>query len=116
MARTLTTLLAIAAIAFPAATSASTSTAPTLSLVQRAPVQVRGLHFKARERVVLTATSGERSATVSARSNRRGRFLADFGSFTPNWCLPLAIKAVGAKGDRAKLVVQPPPLELPCRI
>ena len=117
MARMLTTALAIAALAFPAATSASSSTAPSLSLLQRSPLQVRGLHFKARERVVVTAATLKEHTSVTVRTTRRGRFVVRFGDFATDTCAPVAIKAVGAKGDRAKLVVQPPPpTEIPCRI
>ena len=118
MARKLATAaLAVAALAFPAATSASGSATPSLSLLQRSPLQVRGLHFKARERVVVTAGTQREHTSVSVRTTRRGRFVARFTNFATNTCMPIAIKAVGARGDRATLVVQPPPpTEIPCRI
>ena len=114
MARTLTTALAIAAVAFPA--TASSSTAPSLTLLQRAPLQVRGSHFKAREGVVVTASTLKERVSVKIRTTRRGQFVVRFAHFATDTCAPITIKAVGAKRDSAKLVVQPPPSELPCRM
>ncbi len=115
MTRTLTAALAIAALAFPAATSASHSAAASLSLVKRNPLQVRGVHFKARERVALTATMQKQHATVTVRSTRLGRFTARFSGLANDPCATIVVKAVGARGDGAKLVVQAPPLtQIPC--
>lgn len=115
MKRTLTTALVLAAVAFPAATSASSSTAASLSLLQRQPLQVRGLHFKARERVALTATTQKEHASIVVRTTRRGQFVARFSNFVTNSCAAIVIKAVGGRGDSAKLVVQaPPPANIPC--
>jgi hypothetical protein len=98
-----------------AAAHASVATKPVLQLVQRAPLKVRGLHFKLRERVRLTASTTSGQAVATTRSNRFGRFVALFAGYSPSTCLRLVVTAVGARGDRAKLVVNPPPgIEVPC--
>jgi hypothetical protein len=94
----------------------SAATKPVLQVVQRAPLKIRGLHFKARERVRVTATTTSDHAIVTTRSTRLGRFVALFSKFSPSSCLRLVVTAVGARGDRAKLVVNPPPMVLPCPV
>jgi len=48
------------------------------------------------------------AAGVSAATHR-GVFSIDFGTLGQNPCATITIKAAGAKGDRATLVVKPPP-------
>jgi hypothetical protein len=93
----------------------SVATKPVLKLVQRAPLKIQGFHFKARERVRLTASTTGGHAAVTTRSARLGRVTALFSNFSPATCLRLVVTAVGARGDRATLVVNPPPpTPIPC--
>jgi hypothetical protein len=115
MRRYVTTLLTLAAVIAPTAIAAE-STAPSLTLVRRAPVTVSGAHFKRFERVRLTASTAQNSAVTKVRTTGRGRLLATFTGYNPNPCLRLVIKAVGSKGDRAKLIIEPQPIEIPCGI
>jgi hypothetical protein len=47
------------------------------------------------------------------RSTARGTFTARLGTW--NVCAAVIVRAVGARGDRAKLLVRPPPpVEVPC--
>ena len=110
-------LLATAALLAAGAASADGRTAarPSLKLVKRTPLQVQGLNFKVRERVRVTASSETTSSTVRAvvRTTARGTFTARLGRW--NRCKAVTVKAVGAKGDRATLVVRPPPpINVPC--
>jgi hypothetical protein len=87
-----------------------------LKLVKRDPLQVQGLRFKVAQRVRVTATSAtiSKSVTTVVRTSPRGTFSAGFGRW--NHCVAVVVKAVGARGDRAKLVIQPPPpIDVPCR-
>ncbi len=117
MYRALVLLLAAAALTAGAAASPATRSAakPALQLVQRSPLQVRGVHFKIRERVRVTASNGEDTLVRFARTTRRGTFLVDFGAFASDGCSPISFKAVGTRGDRATLVLQSgPPVDAPC--
>lgn len=91
--------------------SAATQSPPkaTLQLVDRSPLTVRGAHFKLRERVRVTASTDSDTATRVTRTTRRGVFSVDFGTLGKDPCATITIKAAGAKGDRATLVVKPPP-------
>jgi hypothetical protein len=104
-------LLALTLVAATSATASSaTQTArPTLTFVHRAPLVVRGAHFRARELVRLTATSGTASsAATTARATRAGRIVARF-DYTAPLCVRLVVQATGRSGDHAKLVVKPQP-------
>jgi hypothetical protein len=117
MTRAPVLLLATAALLAAGAASAEGRTAapPSLKLVKRAPLQVQGLGFNVRERVRVTASSEPAGSTVRAvvRTTARGTFTARLGRW--NRCEAVTVKAVGAKGDRATLVVRPPPpIDVPC--
>jgi hypothetical protein len=110
-------LVALAGLLAVAPTASSRSSATSgLQLVQRQPLQVQGLRFRAHERVRVHAYATEETELRVRRASRGGRFLVDFGAFPSNPCLQVTVKAVGARGDHATLVIQPqPPPELPCR-
>ncbi len=102
---------AVTLAAAGAVTAATRSPAsPALQLVDRSPLTVRGAHFKLRERVRVTASTGESTAIRVTRTTRLvGVFSVDFGTFAENPCATITIKAAGSKGDGARLVVAPPP-------
>jgi hypothetical protein len=112
-------LLGVALVAAAsAAASSSTQTArPALALVHRAPLVVRGAHFRSGELVRLTATAGTTHAAATATTTRAGRLVARF-RYTPPICLRLVVLATGRSGDHAKLVVkpQPGPTDIPCGV
>jgi hypothetical protein len=117
MARACAFLLAAAALAAGVASSAEGRTAagPSLKLIKRDPLQVQGLRFKVRERVRVTATSAttSKSTTRVVRTSARGTFTAKLGTW--DRCAAVVVKAVGARGDRARLILQPPPpIDAPC--
>ncbi len=107
--------LVLAAGLGPAAARSTTAAKPVLQLIQRAPLKIQGIRFKARERVRLTAVTPGDRAVVTARSTRLGRVVATFGNFSAPLCKRLFVTAVGTRGDRATLEVNPPPaLPVPC--
>jgi hypothetical protein len=118
MARIATLLLAglvLAAGLGPTPGRSTTTAKPVLQLVQRTPLKIQGDRFKALERVRLTAVSTAGQAVMMARSTRLGRLVATFGNYSAPLCGRLSVTAVGARGDRATLVVNPPPaLPVPC--
>jgi hypothetical protein len=117
MTRASAFLLAAIALLGAAAASADgrTTAAPALKLVKRDPLQVQGLRFQARERVRVTATSATTSKSTRqlVRTTGRGTFSAKLGTW--DRCAAVVVRAVGARGDRARLVIQaPPPIDAPC--
>jgi hypothetical protein len=100
-------LLALLAAA-AATTSPSAQVArPALTLVQRAPLVVRGTHFRPGERVRLTAAYSGRDASASVTTSRRGVLVARFPRFAAADCLRTVVHAAGRAGDRAALIIQP---------
>jgi hypothetical protein len=116
MTRALVFLLAAALVAgLPGSGYGRTTAAPALKLVKRSPLQVQGSRFQSGERVRVTATSVTTSKVTKqvVRSTARGTFTAKLGTW--NVCAAVIVRAVGARGDRAKLLVRPPPpVEVPC--
>ena len=90
--------------------------APKLRLVKRDPLLVRGVRFKSGERVRVTAKSIITSKSVArvVRATDRGSFSARLARW--NRCATIEVIAVGARGDRARLMVQPPTssIDIPC--
>lgn len=88
-----------------ATSSAVAATRPPAALrLTLEPLSVRGSHFAPRERLLVRARAGERSATRTVITTRTGTFLLSLGFVAP-WdpCLgPLTITAVGPQ-DRVTL-------------
>jgi hypothetical protein len=101
-------LLAIALMAAASATASTTAQTarPTLTLVHRMPLTVRGAHFRSGERVHLTATAGTTSAAATTTTTRTGQIVARF-DYAPPICTRIVVRAAGRSGDRATLVVKP---------
>ena len=118
--RNLWGLLAIATVAAASTTaSSSAETArPSLSLVQRAPLVVAGAHFGTREVVRLTASSNTATAVARTTTTRRGQLVVHFTHFAVPDCVRVVVRAVGRRGDRAALVIDPRPglAGIPCRV
>jgi len=103
-------LLALALVAAASATASTTkqTARPTLTLVQRMPLVVRGAHFRPGERVRLTVTAGTTHAAALATTARTGRLVARF-DYAPPIFTRSVVQATGRRGDHATLVVKPSP-------
>jgi hypothetical protein len=103
MARALLACL-IAVAAFAAAVQAA-ATRPTLRLVQKAPVTIRGSGFHAGERVRVTVSADGPKETRSMRASRTGVFTVELpATVVYDPCnSSLVATAVGAGGDSATL-------------
>jgi hypothetical protein len=77
---------------------------PRLSIVGAAPLTVRGTGFASSERVRLTLRTTTRTVVRSVRTGTRGTFTARFPGVRITRCGGAALSAVGARGDRARLV------------
>jgi hypothetical protein len=102
MKRALITMLVlgVAVIALASGSLAGLSSLkPTLRLTDGAPLTVRGTHFRAGERVRVTAVSLG-STTGRTTAGRGGSFVIRL-SIKYNRCSGLTVFARGAKGSRA---------------
>jgi hypothetical protein len=80
--------------------SSGTRAKPQLKVLATRPLVVQGTHFRARERVRVTATTtGAVNRTV--RATAAGSFKAQFTSVSVGRCEGATVTAVGAAGDRA---------------
>lgn len=91
-------------LALPAA--AASPRRATLKLATLAPLVVHGRGFGKAERVVLTAAAPNAQRTLRVVARRNGFFTARF-DLRLGRCTPLAVRAVGARGSRAILQVEP---------
>ena len=109
MIRTLAALLAVAATALPALASTA-STGPTLVLLDREPLVVRGSAFRPGERVTVTArVFGEGYGRRVMSVTQAGRFTARFDALEiDDACTAYVIRAVGSSGSTASLRRQLP--------
>jgi hypothetical protein len=72
---------------------------PTMLVGPLMPLTVRGLRFKAWERVTVTLDGGSRG-TARVLANRAGTFRAEF-RIRLRACRTVTIRAVGSRGSRA---------------
>ena len=115
MARVAVLLLIVAPVAASASSSSSerASRAPSLRLVSKEPLVVRGRSFRPAERVrVVVRTNRDRVRRVTA--TRSGSFTASFGSVRFVRCIGLDVRAIGSRGSVAVLKL-PQPLCAPVR-
>lgn len=78
----------------------------TLKLTELSPVVVEGRAFGNGERVVLTATAPSAQRQLALVARRSGSFTARF-ELRLGRCMPLTVRAVGGRGSRAILQVEP---------
>lgn len=104
---------ALALVVAAAGTAAGGVAKPSLAVVERQPLVVRGAHFGARELVRVTAVS-DGSESVRVRATRRGTFVVTLPGLTVDRCSGLGIRAVGGRGHVAAVKL-PLPACLPAR-
>jgi len=91
-------------LALPAA--AAPPRRATLELAALAPLVVKGRGFGNVERVALVASAPSAQRKLSVVSSRNGSFTARFG-LRLGKCATLTVRAVGVRGSRAILQVEP---------
>ena len=101
-----TVAAAVLVLALVAPAGAAETRRATLALKTLAPLVVEGRGFIPRERVVMTANGSGARRILTIVSGRDGRFRARF-RLSLGRCTELTVKAVGARGSRAILQVQP---------
>ena len=99
-----TGILLVLALPAPAAPGLSRA---SLTLASTAPLVVGGTGFGAREPVLLTYTGSDLTRRVlGVRSARNGTFRARF-ELRLDRCMAFTVRAVGTRGSRAVLQVEP---------
>ena len=92
-----------------AAASATSATRPTVRLVDRTPIVVRGSGFEAHERVTVVVAAGTRwtrRVTATAGGTLVARFTVSIGR-----CARYSIQAFGSAGSRARVLPTRPVLD-----
>ena len=84
--------------------SSATRAKPQLKVLATRPLVVQGTHFRARERVRVTATTTS-AVTRTVRTTAAGSFKAQFESVLVARCTGATVKAVGVAGDQASIKV-----------
>jgi hypothetical protein len=97
-------VLVLAVLALTASSAASRPS-PTLTLKGSAPVIVDGAHFRHRERVKITASTGQ---SVTVRADAGGAFSVKLTLVPVDRCDRLIVRAQGSGGSVA--VARRPPL------
>jgi hypothetical protein len=96
--RRIATALLFLATGVPVAGASLGRTAPSLRVVHRMPLVVRGTRFRPAERVTVRAPGTDRVVHTTAA----GAFRVHLGSVPTDRC-SFGISAVGAYGDRAQV-------------
>ena len=89
----------ICALLLPVAAGAGRTPA-TLRIADQSPLVVKGAHFRANERVRVTA-SRTMSVTRVVSANGAGRFTVQFAQLSSDRCSGLLVRAVGSRGTMA---------------
>ena len=102
--RTAAVVVLMLVLALPAA--AAQPPRATLKLEAVAPLVVVGRGFDGGERVALTASAKSTRKMLKLVTSRNGSFTARFG-LRLGPCAPFTVRAVGLRGSRAILQVEP---------
>jgi hypothetical protein len=90
------------------------SDAAALRVVDESPLTVRGLGFKARERVTVTETSAAAIQRRTVTATATGSFVVRFTAVTADACRGFSVRASGNRGTRALVkrfdAICPPPI------
>ena len=106
------TALASGLVVGVAYSSAGTDLQTRVRMLDTAPLTLRGVGFDRAERVRLTVSLGERIAVRKVRASEAGTFTEVFRALSYGRCgPPLAVKAVGLRGNRVSWELVP--LECP---
>jgi hypothetical protein len=113
MSRTAIALAAVVAAALvlvvsAVGTGAGSSQRPSLRFAQTVPLHIAGSHFRARERVRVTAIVSVVSSTRRVRASGKGSFVAVF-AIGADRCSEVRVVAVGSGGSRTTLKHLPSP-------
>ncbi|HEY9350896.1 MAG TPA: hypothetical protein VIP75_09410 [Acidothermales bacterium] len=93
----------LAALSIVGSTAANGAAKPTISVVDRTPVVLRGAGFVSRERVLVIVRTELLRVTQRTTATTGGRFLVRFDGIRLAPCTGASIVALGARGHTAQL-------------
>ena len=93
----------LAAVTLSASANAESAAKPSIAVVDRAPVVVRGTAFGARERVRVTVSSGLLRVMQRTTATYRGSFVVRFDGVRFTGCTGGTVVATGGRGNVARL-------------
>jgi hypothetical protein len=93
----------LAALSIVGSVGASEPAKPSISVVERTPVVLRGAGFGARERVLVIVRAELFRATRRPVATTGGRFLVRFDGIRLAPCTRASIAALGERGHNAQL-------------
>jgi hypothetical protein len=102
--RRLLPVLALAALALPAGSAA---TSPTLTVTDRSPFTVRGAGFAPREHIRVVVTTNGNATTKWGTSGPGGGLSVQLPNVKLGRCPAYVVRAFGAKGSKALLRFMP---------
>jgi hypothetical protein len=85
----------------------SEAATPSLRLVDRHPLTVKGLGFKSGERVKVVLNAGG-AMSRRATANAAGSFVVSFGAVSIGRCDGFSVQAFGSRGSRTALKLPQP--------
>jgi hypothetical protein len=94
------------------AAGAAGASKPSLGLVGKRPVSVRGTSFQPAERVGVTLAAGGMRFKRTVRASDAGSFTARF-RVSLSACKPFTVQAFGSLGSRARLLPKVQPACIP---
>jgi hypothetical protein len=92
----------LAALSIVGSVGANEPAKPSISVVDRTPVVLRGAGFGARERVLVTVSSGLLRATQRTTATYRGSFVVRFEAVRLP-CAGATVVATGGRGHQARV-------------
>jgi len=95
-------VLLLVGVSTAAAAFAGSSSRPTLRVVDRTPVVVRGTGFAAAERVSVVLSAGSRSTRI-VHATQAGVFVARF-KVSLGRCARYSLQTFGSAGSRARVL------------
>lgn len=98
----MTLTLVLGFVLASASASGAAATRPTLRVVDRTPVVIRGVGFAPEERVTVVVAAGPRSSR-RVSTNANGAFVARF-KLVLGRCTRYSVQAFGSTGSRARLM------------
>lgn len=110
-ARLLVVVVMLSVMVTGTALAAGDGTSARLRIARTHPLELRGEGFLPNQRVLLSVEIGAKVYKRSLRTSAAGRFETTFTSLVLDRCSNrLAVKAVGARGDKVEFELQ----TLPC--
>jgi hypothetical protein len=108
LTRALILVSLLVAVVAPLSPAASSSPQPTLRMLDKAPLVLRGTGFKRAERVKVSVVTEPVKLVRTTRASRSGTFVVRFDTFVDACHGARAATAIGMRGSKAAIVLARP--------